>query len=139
MVVVWAVAMGAWYLVSKYVESTDVERIKDRLVGTTRPRKRKSGKPARNRSFRTPRIPEPLAQMLVDKYRLGPKIGMLLEQAGLRWPPARLVHLCLVAFAAALALGVDVAAASEAVRCAGGAVARRAPLDLRRVASASPG
>ena len=40
--------------------------------------------------------------MLVDKYKLAPKIMEYLEQAGLRWPPARLVHLCLVAFACAV-------------------------------------
>ena len=38
-----------------------------------------------------------LAQMLVEKYQLGPKMQLLLEQAGLRWSAARLVHLTLVA------------------------------------------
>ncbi len=42
--------------------------------------------------------------MLVDKYKLAPKIMEYLEQAGLRWPPARLVHLCLVAFACGVAV-----------------------------------
>src|SRR5581483_1461004 len=39
-----------------------------------------------------------LAQMLVEKYQLGPKMKLFLEQAGLRWTPARLVHLSIVAF-----------------------------------------
>ena len=38
------------------------------------------------------------AQLLVEKYQLGPKIQLFLEQAGLRWTPARLVHLCIMAF-----------------------------------------
>src|SRR5262249_20355742 len=47
--------------------------------------------------------PSRIAQMLVDKYKLGPKIQEFLEQAGLKWTPARLVHLCLVCFAVGLA------------------------------------
>ena len=58
--------------------------------------------------------------MLVDKYKLGPKIMELLEQAGLRWAPARLVHLCLVAFAGGVAVGLYAAAASPRHVDAGG-------------------
>src|SRR5262249_39965697 len=43
-----------------------------------------------------------LANMLVEKYRLGPKIAILLEQAGLRWAPGHLVHLCLVSCGAGM-------------------------------------
>ncbi|HEY1758918.1 MAG TPA: type II secretion system F family protein [Bryobacteraceae bacterium] len=101
MVVIWAIAIGAWMLVSKYAKSSDVQKIKDRLVGTS---KKKSGKKDGQDGTRSiiqaqDKSPSRLAQMLVDKYKLGPKIQGYLEQAGLRWPPARLVHLCLVAFA----------------------------------------
>jgi tight adherence protein B len=99
---IWAVAMAAWFLVQRYATSSDVQKIKDRLVGTTKAKK--AGKKAAQggetsviQSAEKP--PSRLAQMLVEKYKLGPKIMEMLEQAGLRWPPARLVHLCLVAFA----------------------------------------
>src|ERR1022692_3052377 len=99
---IWVVAIAAWFLVQKYATSNDVQKIKDRLVGTTKARKAgkkaaKGGETSVITSLEKP--PSRLAQMLVEKYKLGPKIMELLEQAGLRWPPARLVHLCLVTFA----------------------------------------
>jgi tight adherence protein B len=45
------------------------------------------------------------AQVLVEKYQLGPKMQLLLEQAGLRWTPARLVHLSIMAFGAGFIIG----------------------------------
>jgi len=33
---VWALAMGAWFLVSKYFKSSDIDRVKARLLGTSR-------------------------------------------------------------------------------------------------------
>jgi tight adherence protein B len=101
MFVIWAIAIGAWVLVSKYAKSSDVQKVKDRLVGTSKAKKaKKDGAGGTQSIIQTQdKSPSRLAQMLVDKYKLGPKIMEYLEQAGLRWPPARLVHLCLVAFA----------------------------------------
>jgi tight adherence protein B len=102
LVVVWAIALGAWFLVSRYATSADVQKIKARLVGANKGKKssKKTAEPEPQSIIQTQvKAPSRLAQLLVDKYNLGPKIQELLEQAGLRWPPARLVHLCLVAFA----------------------------------------
>jgi tight adherence protein B len=106
MVGIWAAAMVAWFVVSKYVKSSDVDRIKARLSGTTKVKKANPG--AANQPTviqQQDSAKNRFAQMLVEKYRLGPKIQMLLEQAGLRWAPARLVHLCLVLFMAGFAFG----------------------------------
>jgi tight adherence protein B len=106
MFVIWAIAIGAWILVSKYAKSSDVQKIKDRLAGSGKGKKanKKAGQGGAQSIIQTQaKAPSRLAQMLVDKYKLGPKIMELLEQAGLRWPPARLVHLCLVAFACGVA------------------------------------
>jgi tight adherence protein B len=99
MLVIWGLAMGAWIVATKFTKKGDLDKIKERLTGTAKSKKKaKEGGPqsvlqtnvaAKNK----------LAEMLVEKYRLGPKIQGLLEQAGLRWAPAHLVHLCLVAFA----------------------------------------
>jgi tight adherence protein B len=105
MFVIWAIAIGAWILVSKYARSSDVQKVKDRLVGTGKAKRegKKAGQGGAQSIIQTQdKSPSRLAQMLVDKYKLGPKIMEYLEQAGLRWPPARLVHLCLVAFACAV-------------------------------------
>jgi len=105
MLVVWAIAIGAWMLVSKYATSNDVQKIKDRLVGTSKKKAtKKAGRSAASIIQTEGKSPSRLAQLVVDKYKLGPKITVYLEQAGLRWPPARLVHLCLVAFACAVAV-----------------------------------
>ncbi len=106
-VLVWAVAMGAWFVVSKYFKSSDLDRIKNRLSGTTKNKaKKEKGAAAKTSVIHgEATVKNRLAQMLVDKYKLGPKIGTFLEQAGLNWPPARLVHLTLISFAAGFAVG----------------------------------
>jgi hypothetical protein len=42
---IWAAAMLAWFLVSKYIKSSDLDRIKARLSGTNKTKKAKGGKP----------------------------------------------------------------------------------------------
>ena len=44
---VWVAAMVAWFMVSKYVKSSDVDKVKARLMGTGRVKnKAKKGEPA---------------------------------------------------------------------------------------------
>src|SRR5580693_6812246 len=131
MVVVWAIAIGAWMLVSKYAKSSDVQKIKDRLVGTSKAKKtgKKAGLGGAQSIIQAQeKSPSRLAQMLVDKYKLGPKIMEYLEQAGLRWPPARLVHLCLVAFACGVAAAYMLLPFPNYVDVAVGLVAGSGPL-----------
>jgi tight adherence protein B len=104
-IVIWAVAMGTWFLVSKYVKSSDVDRIKARLAGTTKARKPKGAKEQASVITQDAVVKNRVAQMVVEKFGIGPKIGIMLEQAGLNWQPARFVHLTLVAFAAGFAAG----------------------------------
>jgi tight adherence protein B len=106
-VLLWAVFMAAWFVVSKYFKSSDLDRIKARLTGTSKTNTKKvKGAPAKASVIQSEGVVQNrLAQMLVDKYKLGPKIGIFLEQAGLQWPPARLVHLSLICFAAGFAAG----------------------------------
>jgi tight adherence protein B len=101
-IVIWLVAMAAWFLVSKYFKSSDADKIKQRLTGIGKARAKKtneakSGEPS---VIHTQQGGNKFAQLVVEKYRLGPKMQLLLEQAGLRWAPARLVHLSIMAFAA---------------------------------------
>jgi len=107
MLLVWLVSMGGYYLVSKYFKSSDVDRIKARLAGTpkNKPAKKAKADGAASVIQADATVKNRLAQMLVDKYKLGPKIGSFVEQAGLAWAPARLVHLTLLGFAAGFAAG----------------------------------
>ncbi len=107
LVAIWAAAMVAWFVVSKYVKSSDLDRIKTRLSGTTKAKKSKSGKTPGEASVMQAENGEKnrLAQKIVDRYQLGPKIAIFLEQAGMRWAPARLVHTCLLGFMAGFIVG----------------------------------
>jgi tight adherence protein B len=96
--IVWAVFMAAWLVVSKYFKSADLDRVKARLLGTSKPKK------ADKRAAGQPQVltqaegkKNDFAQVLVEKYQLGPKIGIFLEQAGVSWTPARFVHLTIMA------------------------------------------
>jgi len=108
MVAVWALAMVAWFLVSKYFKSSDIDRVKARLLGTSRAKtaKAKKGTPGEKQVIinRTDNKNQ-FAQAVVEKYQLGPKLGTLMEQAGLNWPPARVVNLSIMTFGSALSFG----------------------------------
>jgi len=105
---IWAVAMVAWFMVSKYFKSTDIDRVKARLLGTARSSSTKSKKGApieKQVILNTIDSKNQFAQRLVEKYQLGPRLATLMEQAGLNWPPARIVNLSIMTFGSVLAFG----------------------------------
>jgi tight adherence protein B len=98
-IVVWLAAMAAWYVISKYYKSSDADKIKQRLMGGGKARKAaKESNQGEQSVIHAQQSGNKFAQLLVEKYQLGPKIQLFLEQAGLRWTPARLVHFCIMAF-----------------------------------------
>jgi len=106
-IAVWAAFILAWFVISKYVKSSDLDRIKARLSGTSKAKKSKGSKGKGEASvMQVDSGPNNrVAQKIVDKFQLGPKIAILLEQAGMKWAPARLVHTCILAFMAGFILG----------------------------------
>jgi tight adherence protein B len=106
LILIWAAAIAGWFLVSKYVKSSDVDRIKARLAVTTKGKTKKAksdGQPSVIQQEQV--VKNPLAHLLVEKWNLAPRLGTLLEQAGLNWPPARLVQMSIVCFAVGFAFG----------------------------------
>jgi tight adherence protein B len=105
-IAIWAVAMVAWFMVSKYFKSNDVTRVKARLLGNTKSEKTSKKEDANRPGVLTQTTSKDnnFAQVLVEKYQLGPKLGMFLEQAGVSWTPARFVHLTIVATGAGLVI-----------------------------------
>jgi len=103
---IWAAAVFAWFMVSKYVKSADVDKVKARLLGTSRPKPTgKKGDKGAPQVFATVDTSKNrFAQMLVEKYQLGPKLTTFLEQSGLPWTPARLVNMTLVSYAVGAAI-----------------------------------
>src|SRR5579872_2847574 len=98
MLLVWAVAVVAWFTVSKYVKSSDMDRIKARLSGTTKGKAQKAKNAPGEQAVITQDavVKNHFAQLLVERFQLGPKIAAMIEQAGLNWQPARFVHLTLM-------------------------------------------
>jgi tight adherence protein B len=105
---IWAVAMMAWFMVSKYFKASDIDRVKARLLGTSRAKaaKGKKGEPAEKQVIiNQTDNKNQFAQVLVEKYQLGPKLATLMEQAGLSWPPARVVNLSIMTLGSVTAVG----------------------------------
>ena len=100
-IVVWMAAMLGWYVISKYFKSSDADKIKQRLMGVGKAarEKVKAAKAGEQSVIHTQQGGNKFAQLVVEKYQLGPKMQLFLEQAGLKWTPARLIHLCIMAFA----------------------------------------
>jgi tight adherence protein B len=98
---VWVAAMAAWFMVSKYVKSADVDKVKARLLGTgkARPTTKKGAKGEKSIFTPVDTSKHRFAQLLVEKYQLGPKLQAFLEQSGLPWTPAHLVNATLMAYA----------------------------------------
>jgi tight adherence protein B len=106
LIIIWAVFMGAWLLVSKYVKSSDIDKIKTRLTGVGKNKKKAKGALVESSVVRGTETPKNrFAHMLVEKYKFGPKLAMFLEQAGMAWQPSRFVHLTLVCFGVGIAVG----------------------------------
>jgi tight adherence protein B len=131
MIAIWAAALGAWFVVSKYVKSSDVGRIKARLAGTT---KSKTSKKAKGQAAGEPAVIQQdggpknrFAQMLVVKYGLAPRLHSFLEQAGLHWQPARFVHLSLVLFLVGFGAGWLLLPFGKTLALAAGAAAGCGP------------
>lgn len=103
--VVWAAALAGWLVISKYVKKSDVDRVKSRLLGREKIKKDKSPVPAATVFHTKTASNNKVAEMLVEKYQLGPKLAIFLEQAGLAWQPGHFVHLTLVAALAGLGVG----------------------------------
>jgi tight adherence protein B len=101
-VAVWAVAMVAWFVVSKYFKSADLTRVKARLLGTAKVKKNQKDADKPQVLTRAVSTENNFAQVLVEKYQLGPKLSAFLEQAGMSWTPARFIHLTILAAGAGL-------------------------------------
>ncbi len=97
LVVLWLASLLIWAVVSRAFQKTDADRIKSRLMGV------KSG-PEKASQSRTQslihqeRHAGKLLSHLLKKYNLLPKLAQLIEQAGLKWNPVRVIHGCLALF-----------------------------------------
>jgi len=94
-IAVWICSVGIWWMLSSSVRSSDMEKIKGRLLGTSKAPKKKSGEQTAA-LFQTEETDKgQVVNRLLKKYNLTQKLGELLEQAGAKYNPARFVHTCM--------------------------------------------
>jgi tight adherence protein B len=99
---IWTVFLGAWFAVSKWFKSADVNQIKSRLANKQEKKEVKVKKQAAlidNSDDSRHRIVQ-----VVKRYQAANKVEELVEQAGLRWRLSQVVRYCLIS-ASAGALG----------------------------------
>jgi len=103
---VWGGILGAWLLLARSARTAGADKIASRVLGV--PEKKKK---ARSQSAHAPLISVEdhttgkWVLRLMRRFQLHDRLQRLIEQAGLKWKVARLVHLCLALFLAAFWLG----------------------------------
>jgi tight adherence protein B len=101
--VFWVASLATWHVVNRFLRAKEADRVRSRLVGEANPR----GAAARA-------VPEMLIRSedgrtgqfflrLLARFNVQDRLAALLEQAGLKWRPARLLHACLALFLIAFA------------------------------------
>lgn len=95
---IWICFFAVWYVFFNASRHADVDRLKTRLLGTTKPKKeKKSDQPA---SLLQDDTKTGIAARVVQKFQLQAKLHNFLESAGLKWTPTKLVNICFLAGAA---------------------------------------
>jgi tight adherence protein B len=92
------IMIGTLFIYSTFGKSagaSEVQRVKDRLLGKSKPQKSQSGQEAPS-LIKSDMPTTSVAQKLLDSLKLADRVESLLEQAGLRWTPAKLMQLALM-------------------------------------------
>ena len=100
-ILIWVVALGIWWLCSNAFRHADVDRFKNRLLGTSKAKKDKSHTgPALIHTD----APQTIVMKLLHRSRWQTRVLEMLEQSGLKWTVAKLLNTCLFLFGAAFGL-----------------------------------
>jgi len=102
-IAVWVCALVIWWVCSNAFRHSDLDKLKSRLLGTSKVKKSKGNAPAAS-LIQADEKGGLLALRMLKKYQLQTKLQELLEQAGMRWSTHRLVNTCLGAAVAGWAL-----------------------------------
>lgn len=95
-ITVWVCALAVWWLFSNFFRRSDVDRLKNRLLGGNKPKRAKAT--GQNRSLiQSEEKNGLLATKLMQRFQIQTRLQELIEQAGMKWSTHRLVNTCLVA------------------------------------------
>lgn len=100
----WLVFVLTWTFVSRAAKNQDLDRIKSRLAGTSKDKAEKKGDGKTPALFASDVQVGAITGQLLKRFDLLPKLNELIEQAGLRWQPVRVIHTCLAMFLAGFAI-----------------------------------
>ena len=98
---IWLGSMAAWWVINRAFRNADVDKMKSRILDTAakqQEKKTKAGPVTPELINREDLTSGKIALGLLKKFDLQNRLDLLLEQAGLRWKPARLVHTSLAMF-----------------------------------------
>ena len=101
---VWACALVIWWICSNAFRHSDLDKLKSRLIGTTKTKTAKAAAGAGGSLIHSEEKNVLLATKFLRRFQLQSKLQELLEQAGMKWSTHRLVNTCLVAVVATWAL-----------------------------------
>jgi tight adherence protein B len=101
---VWACALVIWWICSNAFRHSDLDKLKSRLVGTTKPKTAKSAAVPGGSLIQSEEKNVLLATKFLRRFQLQSKLQEMIEQAGMKWSTQRLVNTCLLAVVAAWAL-----------------------------------
>ena len=102
----WAACLAIWWFVNNVVRKADIGRIKSRIVGAAA-KKEKTGSQKQGPALievEDKNSNQYVAKML-HRFQLRDKLVTLLEQAGLKWSPAKLANACLTGFLIGFGVG----------------------------------
>ena len=98
----WVVLLSAYFCFQQWFRSSDVDKIKSRLMGTQK--KSKANASSKVALFDGEEGPKgTIIPNLMTRFNLQAKAQALIEQAGLKWNPVKLAQMCLGAFLLAYA------------------------------------
>ncbi len=100
---IWACALVIWWLCSSAFRHSDLDRLKTRLLGTSKSKKNKAGGPSAA-LIQADEKNALLATKFFQRFQLQAKLQEMLEQAGMKWTTHRLVNTCLTAVVAGWAI-----------------------------------
>ncbi|MFN0106683.1 MAG: type II secretion system F family protein [Bryobacteraceae bacterium] len=98
LVVVWLISLLAWWFLSRTFRNADVGKIRSRLVDPAGKKKESNKKKAMALIHTDEAVAGQVVTRLLQRLELRDRLHRLLEQAGLRWKVARLMHGCLFMF-----------------------------------------
>ncbi len=102
-IAIWLGAVLAWWACSKAFRQADLERLKTRLLGVAKTKKKSSkDAPALIHAEARGGL---LVAGVMKRFRLQSRLQELLEQSGLKWHASRLIHACMFLFLAGAVAG----------------------------------